>query len=404
MLPDAKMVIHLRTAALRELPLRRSLEEAAARIAPEAVASFAEVGKDCGLGWAEVDELVMSGDTAEHDILLVASMREPEQLVRCLAKREDNGKTAELWGLPGAELDGDEVAVAKGNRLLAGSRRRVREAVEGPPARAGANDVAVRLDGSDESLFRMYVVTPDSGYQATALAIDGDDTELDLTISVDLASTEAADRTVNSLRGIIDGTRSYVRTAEATTNIKALGRLLKRVEVSRRVGGRVSMNLDAVGTAEQQAEAFTGFLDFAKTSADIMRRQDSARIARINVMAIAERLAAHADHDRRGFFKVPTFPDAVPPTPSTMPVATLVGTTAADWSHPTWRALTFAIEGAVDRSYTIELSPDKRIATVRARGDLDGDGKLALHEISVRIDFKGKVTIDPEIRTENELE
>ena len=57
-----------------------------------------------------------------------------------------------------------------------------------------------------------------------------------------------------------------------------------------------------------------------------------------------------------------------------------------------------------DRSYAIELSPDKRIATVRARGDLDGDGKLALHEISVRIDFKGKVTIDPEIRVEHELE
>ncbi|HZO11612.1 MAG TPA: hypothetical protein VFB62_00085 [Polyangiaceae bacterium] len=389
-LPDAQYVLHLRSAALRELGIRKTLEQAAATLAPDAVAPLADIGKQCGIGWESVDELMLSGRLEDDDLLGVATVRDPTAMLQCLKK--------------GAELKDDNVAVVRGTRLFVGSRKRVAEAVKHPPNRAGAQDVITRLEGDDESLCRLYVVTPpNSEARAVSLALGADEGELTITASIDLPSTEAADRLANMLRGVIEGARGYTRASTHAVEAQRLARLLRHIEVSRRVGARVTVDLDVVGGTDRQIQAFEGFIGFSRTTASIIRRQNSAQVARTNVVALAQRIAAHAEANRRGFYKLPTLPDAAPPTPAQLPSEGM-DTSATDWSHPTWRALSFVIEGRVDHRYAVELSRDRRTATVHATADLDGDGVSSHLELAVRISMQGKVTIDDQVTASDELE
>jgi hypothetical protein len=75
--------------------------------------------------------------------------------------------------------------------------------------------------------------------------------------------------------------------------------------------------------------------------------------------------------------------------------------TARDWSHRTWRALEFAPEDELHYAYEIAISRDRRTATIRATGDLDGDGTPSVLELGVRVRFDGQVVVDPEVAARN---
>ena len=108
MLPDAEYVLQLRADGLRELGIRRALEQAAVALAPQAVEPLAEVADTCSLGWDGFDELIVSGSLEDDDVLAVVVTRQPSEMLRCLMKLDGAAASpARLWGLDGAELDGD---------------------------------------------------------------------------------------------------------------------------------------------------------------------------------------------------------------------------------------------------------------------------------------------------------
>jgi hypothetical protein len=158
-----------------------------------------------------------------------------------------------------------------------------------------------------------------------------------------------------------------------------------------------------MGSPDELALTFGALLGLVQGTANMYDRKVHEDVARAHLVSIAQGLAAHAESNRKGVGKVPTLPDSAPPTPAEVPKGEPQPTSGADWAHPTWRAVGFAPAGEVRYRYEVEVARDKKSATVRAVGDLDGDGDRTTLTIGVRI--KGSaVEIDAEVTTDNGLE
>jgi hypothetical protein len=126
--------------------------------------------------------------------------------------------------------------------------------------------------------------------------------------------------------------------------------------------------------------------------------------AKSTVGAISRSLAAYMEmEDAKG--KRPTrFPPSAPLTPARVPAATRTAPDASTWSHPTWKALRFEMDMPGYYSYEIVTAKDGHTATVRAHGDLDGDGKLSTIERTLILGKDGTVVVAPELVLHDELE
>ena len=112
--------------------------------------------------------------------------------------------------------------------------------------------------------------------------------------------------------------------------------------------------------------------------------KNRAREASSLLELLGDRIAAHAKANGR----VP--PTAAGPTPQT-PCCTQGGTCttdAATWSAAGWRALEFSVDGTFRYAYEYIPDPSGRSATVRATGDLDCDGVLSRHELTLTVNGK----------------
>jgi type IV pilus assembly protein PilA len=103
--------------------------------------------------------------------------------------------------------------------------------------------------------------------------------------------------------------------------------------------------------------------------------------ARETLVLISARLMAYAA-------KSPgkRFPRSAPRVPAKIPPGIKYTTTPADWKHKSWASIEFGREAPQYYSYEYETSKDRKRATVRARGDLDGDGVESLFELDVTVD------------------
>jgi hypothetical protein len=78
------------------------------------------------------------------------------------------------------------------------------------------------------------------------------------------------------------------------------------------------------------------------------------------------------------------YPASVNLTPAKVPAGQRVVDPPGTWEHPTWRRLDFRILGPHGFSYEFEsqLAPNLASFSVRAHGDLDGDGVTSTFEIT----------------------
>ena len=119
--------------------------------------------------------------------------------------------------------------------------------------------------------------------------------------------------------------------------------------------------------------------------------------ARDGVYKIARALADVVERERQ-LGQPMRFPSSAPLVPSDVPYGKPAILTAESFSHPSWRAIGYSIDGAVNYATDFVTAPDGKSVVVRARGDIDRDGVTSLFELDVRIDRKGTVFIGPIIR------
>ena len=95
---------------------------------------------------------------------------------------------------------------------------------------------------------------------------------------------------------------------------------------------------------------------------------------------IAQRATMHAV----GRPAAMAYPGTVALTPSRVPAGQRVVDPSGTWDHPTWRRLDFHLPGPHYFAYEFEtrVVPGGSAFSVRAHGDLDGDGVYSTFEIS----------------------
>jgi hypothetical protein len=119
--------------------------------------------------------------------------------------------------------------------------------------------------------------------------------------------------------------------------------------------------------------------------------------ARDAVYKIARALADVVEMERK-LGQPLRFPSSAPLVPADVPYGKPVKVSAESFSHPSWRAIGYSVEGDVYYATDFVTAPDGKSVVVRARGDIDRDGVTSLFELDVRIDRRGTVFIGPIIR------
>lgn len=405
-LPDATVVLHVQVAELEGLPAFQALLQNVERFDALADTPLAELTERCELDWREaVDELVVSGSIADEDALLVASSSAPAELVQCVRRLADDAEPKRLWGLQAIEFGDGEVAVAREGRIFVGPTQRVKDALEAPPTRTGASDALRRLEGSSDSVLRLLLAgLPEVPFQSLGMALDGDDAHFRLRLALQSHDTEQADRVNDMLRDVQRGGLTQLPADSSDPAIRVLAAVLPTVEVKRTVDRKVLVDLIVEGDGPRQAMALSGFVSFSRGVVSGFQKRALAMAAQARVQDLAARVAAYAEAHRRGYHRFPTLPRSAPQTPAVVPQGEAAEVSAEDWDHETWQALEFALTGEEFYSYAVKVSASRRVATVTATGDLDGDGEQSHFELAVRIEPNGDVAVDPMVETRNLIE
>lgn len=83
--------------------------------------------------------------------------------------------------------------------------------------------------------------------------------------------------------------------------------------------------------------------------------------------------------------KVPPTPAGPTPQPSCCEQGGACAPDAAIWNEPGWRELQFSVDGTYRYTYEYIPDPSGMSAIVRATGDLDCDGVMALYELKLTV-------------------
>lgn len=153
-----------------------------------------------------------------------------------------------------------------------------------------------------------------------------------------------------------------------------------RVDVE---GAAAKVRIGVSGDGVAQAAYLVALSSGARRALWEQEAKALAEEARVNVAALAESLRKNAPEKPRP--RGPVFPVAPPPVPAKVPRAAAYSPTAEDFAHPTWAALGFSIKEPIRYQYELGISPDRRRAVVRARGDLDGNGRTSLFEVTLEV-------------------
>lgn len=124
------------------------------------------------------------------------------------------------------------------------------------------------------------------------------------------------------------------------------------------------------------------------------RKPQSNDEARQNVGAIAKMLS-----DYMQTRKLDRFPPSARPVPQEVPRGTTYQSTSSDWIG-TWLTIGFRLSEPQRYSYEVVTAPTGASATVRARGDLDGDGINSEFDCSMAV-ANGVVTVAPRFEERN---
>ncbi len=352
-------------------------------------AAYGALTRACGTAPVDAFQDVVFAE-ADDGILVAAELGIAEdQALRCIADAL-NGTPAQFQERQGVRLGGAPpvFAVTTARMLLVGH--------EGPLARAldldGAHSPLAECLGAPDDVVVAACGAPPAwlglGQSLRLTARTGKGT-----LAVDAAVTYEDDKGLAALRA---------RHERAKRTVENQEKAMRDAVGSVRIGGSGKTATVSFGTAGD-ALAQVAYLISLGTglghAAENDALRDKAAEARTAVAKIADALKKAAGTPRpRG----PVFPVAAPPVPAEVPRGVEHAPTADDFSAPTWKELGITMSEPFRYQYEVAVTTDRRKATVRARGDLDGDGESSLFEIV--LEAKGAGLVVGPLKVERELE
>lgn len=351
---------------------------------PGAADPLSEAEQNCGFNpLAAVREVTFSADPATEEVTIVAALdRSADQAFQCFASigKPVPGSLAGHTAL----CRESECLVARDDLLVFGKRPRLEALFAAFPAPSGTPP-------KDDYLFVTGEFANPLGIQRTSFAMapasDGTRLRVDAQANSpeDAANLEARARQLLSL--------APQRLASEPPELQQVAKtLLQNLTLEHR-GNTATATLtveDATLAGSLAALTVYGvkrYVTLSKTAE-----------ARVTLVRIARELTAYAIRARDH-----RFPRSAPRVPKQVPAGIKYTSTSADWQHKSWAAIAFSLEDPQYYSYEYETSKDGKRATVRARGDVDGDGVESLFELDVKVEGN-KAQVDPPTRETNPAE
>lgn len=401
---DVIFVARLDGKALRAAPLYAAAMEALGTVG--AREPLDQLSAQCGFSIPEaIDEALIAGRFSERNYLLLARVTVPvAAALACLGIiTKGSSEPITIADRPGIRLSSARVATSVDAVLVAGSERVVEAAVRALEAkRRTPHPIAVGLAVTPPTALSFSLVQDDHPKVASmngALATDA--AQLQARLVVETRSVELSAELVELLNKDLRGPISQLEGLPADTGAE-LRSYQSRIQIAVN-GTRVTAEITLPGGADAQARmvgtaAAVGVFG-------VRRYLQSAKTAeaRSTIGSISRDVWAYMEREDISGKRMQRFP-AAPATPAKVPRGVVEIPTEKTWSHATWRAIRFQEIGPMRFSYSIIPSKDGRSATVRAQGDLDGDGKLSTFELSMKLNANDEVVASTDIVVTDEFE
>lgn len=362
----------------------------------------------CGVNLLEtIDEVVVArtGPGDNEDVTLARVRADDAAVLRCVGSLL-HGKPATMGRDPAVRFTAggnESVAVVVEGITIVGSEANVGAAAKALRAHDPAVPTPARaLDLGASTVLSFSLSGPGFGVSSGRGVLEMDERHLAIRAVGGLGSAgeasllaqqarAALDRASADLGGAPDGAGEALRAYLARIHVVADG---AHIEAEMKLDGGAEAQVALVGTLS--AVSIYGVRQYLA--------QAKLSEAKNAVGAITRGLAAYMEmEDAKG--KRPTrFPPSAPPTPAKVPSGTKFVPDGSTWSHATWKALRFEMSYPSYYSYEVITAKDGRTATVRAHGDLDGDGKLSTIERTLTLEKDGTVLIAPKLVLQDELE
>lgn len=365
-----------------------------------------DLNQRCGLNLLEViDEVVVArtGPGDDEDVTLVRARADDAAVLRCVTSLL-RGKPSTLGRDPAVRFDPGNVAVVVEGITIIGSEANVGAAIKAVRAHDAAVPKPARaLDLGPSVVASVSLSGPGYGGVSSGTGVlEMDDRHLAIRVTGGLPSAAEANLLALRARTAIDGAKAELGAAPDGAG-EAVRDYLSRIKVAAE-GDHVHAEMELAGGAEPQARLVGTLSAVGIYAVRQYLAQAKLAEAKSTAFAISRGLMAHMEMESVNGKRPTRFPPSAPPTPPQVPSGTKFVPDGSTWSHPTWKAIRFEMEWPSYYSYEVLVSKDGHTATVRAHGDLDGDGKLSTVERTLTIGKDGKVVASPKLVLIDETE
>lgn len=363
----------------------------------------------CGINLLEtIDEVVYArtGAGETEDVTLARVRADDAAVLRCAASLLD-GKPSKLEGTPAVRFVSGEtpgVVVVFSGVTIIGTEDHVSAALGALRSHASALlEPARGLDLGPAAVVSFSV--SGNGYGS-------------ISSGTGVLEIDASHIALRTLIGFPSAAEASAFEAQANTGIsgislelgatpggagEALRDYLTRVHIAAD-GPHVRGSLELQGGVQAQTQLVGTLSAVAIHAVRRYLAQSKLAEAKSTVSYISRTLASYMEQEDAKGKRPLRFPPSAPPTPAQVPSGAKFRPDASTWGHPTWKALHFEMEMPMYYSYEIITSKDGRTATVRAHGDLDGNGKLSTIERTLTLAKDGSVTVSPKLELKDEFE
>lgn len=210
-------------------------------------------------------------------------------------------------------------------------------------------------------------------------------------------SSEEAEKIESAVREFRQEALEELARSELEPSAQSLvAELIKSVTLERRgpdLAGGFSF-----GSPERETAILGALASPIVARLDLQLKSDRASDARSSLWAIAAELREYAMKQ-----SPPRFPESGPLIPAQVPMATNTKALESEWQQGGWKDLRFRLLELQPYAFGFETKRGGREVTIRALGDLDGDGQQSRFEVDLEI-RQGELHGGNTVREDNPLE
>lgn len=390
---DAEVFVYFDAKAFRQGTLYAAIMNVVNGV-PLVREKLAELTETCGFNPVDaVSEVAFSARVQNRDldmdtaVLAARSAESPAASLDCIARLIPEFERVEVDGHAALSLSNGYI-VALEPFLVAGEPEPVRRALArldgGAHERVPRGFLFANLESREMFDTEKIVIGLGEGVNGTELELNARASSVE--------KAQEIERKVLETRR--EGLEELEQEDELEPAVKSLVReLVENVRFERR-GADLAAGF-SFGSRERETQILGVGTALVVSAIDRYLRVMKTSEARSALHTIANMLHEYASNQ-----KPPRFPKSAPLVPQQVPAGGSYQSAEADWQQAGWKDISFSWGAPQHYAFSFETAPGGRKVTIRALGDLDGDGVQAKFELDLEV-RKGAVINDHEIREEN---